>query len=169
MKILIFSDSHGRQSNMQKALDAHPDAELLLFLGDGINDIKQITDNTERKIPLYAVRGNCDIGLTVLREYSDRQVFSVMGKNIFMCHGHIYGIGNGSGALLYAAMEAEAQICLYGHTHVKHNEYLPDAGKNGLYLFNPGSITIPRDCMTPSYGILEIRENGILLSHGYIH
>lgn len=165
MKILIISDSHGRRSGIKKALDAHPDAQLLLFLGDGIRDIESAA---EERLTVYSVRGNCDTGFIDQRKYPAQRTVTVMGKTVFMCHGNSYGVGGGSGAVVYAAMEAGAHICLYGHTHVKQSSYLPDAGPQGLYLFNPGSITLPRDCMTPSYGILDIRENGVLLSHGFI-
>ena len=39
---------------------------------------------------------------------------------------------------------------VYGHTHVKVNEARPD----GIWLFNPGSVGIPKDG-THSYGIYE--------------
>ena len=38
MKILVFSDSHGRDQYMLKALKTHPDAEAAIFLGDGLAD-----------------------------------------------------------------------------------------------------------------------------------
>lgn len=164
MKILVISDSHGRTSGIQRALSLHPDAEQLIFLGDGAGDLR-IVDQSAVKIT--AVRGNCDF-LPPTSDLPFTRVISVMGKRIFMCHGNNYGAGSGSGALLYAAMEAQADVCLYGHTHVKHNEYVSIPDRGGIYLFNPGSISCPRDCTTPSYGVIEIRENGILLSHGFI-
>ena len=43
MKILIFSDSHGRSANMLKAIEYHPDAETLLHLGDGTDDLNDVS------------------------------------------------------------------------------------------------------------------------------
>ena len=39
---------------------------------------------------------------------------------------------------------------MYGHTHIKVNEQ----GPQGIWLFNPGSVGIPKDG-THSYGLYE--------------
>lgn len=38
MKVLIFSDSHGKAENMLRAVSLHPDAEYIVHLGDGSGD-----------------------------------------------------------------------------------------------------------------------------------
>ena len=55
MKLLVFSDSHGKYSNIQKAVDSHPDASFILHLGDGIQDMESV--NT-RDVTVYKVNGN---------------------------------------------------------------------------------------------------------------
>ena len=90
-----------------------------------------------------------------------------------MCHGHRQFVNVGHQNLIYSAIEQNADIALYGHTHCKFNKYIPSDElafncNKGLYIFNPGSISRPRDGIYPSYGIIEIQENGILLSHGNI-
>ena len=37
MRILVLSDSHGMPSRILDAVEAHPEAEALIFLGDGIS------------------------------------------------------------------------------------------------------------------------------------
>ena len=54
-----------------------------------------------------------------------------------------------------------ADIVLFGHTHERLEKYIP-TDDGGFYLFNPGSI----GGFKPSYGIINIADSGILLSHG---
>ena len=46
----------------------------------------------------------------------------------------------------------EGSALVYGHTHIKVNE--ASGAHPGLWLFNPGSVSIPKDG-THSYGIYE--------------
>ena len=43
-------------------------------------------------------------------------------------------------------------------------KYIPNE-KDGLYLFNPGSIGYSFGA-SPTYGIIDITEGGVMLSHG---
>ena len=169
MKILVFSDSHGNPSNISKALKMHPDAELLIHLGDGINDLYKIKE-TYPDYEAVTVYGNFEDSFFVKKSENTFNCVTANGKKIFLCHGHRYSVGFSKQNLIYAALEQGADIALFGHTHVKHNEYLPPERLNtntekGLYLFNPGSISRPRDSIYASFGIIEIRDDGILLSH----
>lgn len=171
MKIIIVSDSHGYGTNIGKVLGMHPDAEMLIHLGDGIDDLdKYRPDYPDMKF--FAVNGNKEDGLFGTSPSLPFNVIEAAGKRILFCHGHRLCVNAGLGRLFYTAAEQSADIALYGHTHVKHNEYHPidsdGNGGKGIYLFNPGSITLPRDCLTPSFGLLEIRDNGVLLSHGML-
>ena len=67
-------------------------------------------------------------------------------------------------ALLAAARRAGADIALFGHTHLVHEEYDPESG---IYLFNPGSIGEPREGK-PSYGILSLAGENVLFSTGNV-
>ena len=157
MKILVFSDSHGRSFYMKCALAAHPDAEAAIFLGDGLSDFLSLSsDNTAR---LY-VRGNCDWH----PEYSFIPAvdsITLSEKKIVFLHGHTHGAKSGMESLRSLAQDMGADILLYGHTHVATEQY-----ENGIYYLNPGSIG-GKDA-APTYGIITIKENGILLSHGKI-
>ena len=165
MKIIVFSDSHGKYANMKRALDMHPDAQFLLHLGDGTGDVECIET---AGMTVYKVNGNFEDGLFIsqAKEPPFRCV-DIGGKIIYMCHGHRHRVGFGLQNLLYPGLENNADIILYGHTHVKHNEYVNRESK-GVYIFNPGSIARPRDDIYASYGLIEIEKNGILLSHGII-
>ena len=169
MKILVFSDSHGNPANISKAIKMHPDAELLIHLGDGINDLYKITE-TYPNHETVTVYGNFEDSFFVKKSENTSACISTNGKKIFLCHGHRYSVGFSKQNLIYAALGQDADIALFGHTHVKYNEYIPSERlnsnrENGLYLFNPGSISRPRDNIYASFGIIEIRDEGILLSH----
>lgn len=171
MKILVFSDSHNHNANIQKAIKLHPDAKYLLHLGDGIADIKDIDTNN---MNVFTVNGNFeDSFLSSYKSGQTTRCIEISGKKLFLCHGHMQFVNAGHQKLIYSAIEQNADIALYGHTHCKFNKYFPTENlpfnyDKGLYVFNPGSISRPRDSIYPSYGIIEIQENGILLSHGNI-
>ena len=99
------------------------------------------------------------------------------GKIFFLCHGHRHLTSNYLGSpfktLINQAVSKNCDVALFGHTHSKYEAFIPPdelpvKRENGLYLFNPGSISRPRDGDAPSYGIIDVRDNGILFSHALI-
>ena len=165
MEFLIFSDSHGSASNMSRALDRQiktPDA--ILFLGDGARDLDRlfVCDT-----PIWAVRGNCDWYSSDLADKTER-LLHFEGHTILICHGHEWGVKSGMGALIAHAAEVDADIVLFGHTHVPTVTTIA-AGENvgktvlsrPMYLFNPGSIGYEG-----SFGVLTLKGENVLLSHG---
>lgn len=155
MKILVFSDSHGRDEYMKKALEMHPDAEAAIFLGDGLSDFLSLSNVNIAK--LY-VRGNCDWN----PEYSFTPTVdsvTLMNKKIVFLHGHTHGVKSSAEGIIALAKDMNASILLFGHTHTPIEHY-----ENGVYYLNPGTIGGVGN--TPTYGIITLRENGILLSHG---
>ena len=170
MKILVFSDSHGKPAALKKAIELHPDARGIIHAGDGIKDL----DLIENKPPVIAqVKGNFEDAVYSARNADSSCVIDVDDVRIFVSHGHRYNVSFGMTNLIYAARENKADLVIFGHTHVKYNKYVPcdeDTFRktNGIFLFNPGSISRPRDSLYPSYGILEIRNRDILLSHGTV-
>lgn len=169
MKILVFSDSHGRYANMQKAVCMHPDASVLLHLGDGIADVCKLSRVPDR---IHLVKGNLEEYTFNSQKSPLQDLIDIEGKKIYMCHGHRAGVNFSMQNLLYKAMENNADIALFGHTHQKYENYIPssdtDAKSKGIYLFNPGSISRPRDSIFSSFGIIEIKNNCILMSHGIV-
>ena len=169
MNILVFSDSHGRGSNMVEAFSRQikkPDA--IVFLGDGLRDLSYCEFGD---VPIFAVTGNCDVyNFYGKGSACDEIVMSLGGKRVMMTHGDRYAVKLGLGRLIGASAEKDADVVLFGHTHKPMELYLP-AGENEygvdlkkpLYLFNPGSI----GAYERSFGAVEIRESGeVVLSHG---
>lgn len=163
MKALCFSDSHGYSYYMSRAIKLHPDAEIVFFLGDGLQDVAEYAA-LDRERQWLLVRGNCDYRATFLgSEVKKTESITLMGKKIVYTHGDLYGAKYGSDGLIMLAERTEADIVLFGHTHSPFEKYI--SRERGIYLFNPGSIgcSYPE---TPSYGVMTLTENGVLFSHG---
>ncbi len=105
---------------------------------------------------IIAVRGNCDaevdqmvLDFPVMADYAT--LFDETGRELFLTHGHVFGAGMHN-SVDHAPALPEGSALVYGHTHIKVNE--ESAAHPGLWLFNPGSVSIPKDG-THSYGIYE--------------
>ena len=134
MKIAVFSDSHGQSRAMLRAIRAsQPD--VILHLGDYCRDTAPL-EREFSDIPLYAVRGNGDLG-----SREEATLFLTLGgTRFFLTHGHLYGVKSGLSALIEAARERGADAVLFGHTHKSYMDY-----HRGMYVINPGA--------TGSYGV----------------
>lgn len=142
MKILVFSDSHGRREEMILAvMEQHPDA--VFHLGDVLRDAEELAFAFP-DLPLYTVPGNCDWfsseGLP-----SERLVV-LGGVKFMLCHGHVFGVKSGYYTAVDRARQAGADVLLCGHSHKTHYQ---DFG--GLQLFNPGSVKDTR-----TYGVITV-------------
>lgn len=108
-------------------------------------------------MPVKAVLGNCDYE----REGPAEEMVELAGRRILLTHGHLVGAKTplSQVKLLAAARANRAEAVIYGHTHLAAITNL-----EGVLFFNPGSITRALDQNRPSYGLLEINENGIFPS-----
>lgn len=148
MRILVISDSHGDISSLRMAVERQRDAAMIIHLGDGEDD-PAACDARSRTAHLKCVRvrGNCDFGSTAPLT----AVVFADGKKIYCSHGHKEGVKYGDYALKQAARGQNADIVLYGHTHLPVNYY-----EDGLYIFNPGSLR------SGEYGVIDITKAGIV-------
>ena len=164
MEILIFSDSHGNVQPMLRVIAEHPSATHLLFCGDGVKDLADVEACFPRLIVL-GVRGNCDLFGADGYPYEREVTFGSL--RILMMHGHTYGTKGGYGGAVAHAGREGFDLLLCGHTHQALDTRY-DLGDGGtLQVFNPGSIG-KREAGGYSYGVLTIRDNGYLLSHGLL-
>ena len=112
-----------------------------------------------------AVRGNCDssgiLGDTMIKKTDS---ITLMGYRIFLTHGDLYGVKYGLDGIKGLAVDHNADLVLFGHTHQAMEKYI-STDEGGYYLFNPGSIGGGYG-IKPSYGVINITDKGILLSHG---
>lgn len=146
-RICVFSDSHGSPEGMLLAVRAEK-PDLVIHLGDGEGDLYRL----EREfpgLPIENVRGNCDWRSTSLKTLR----LTVEGKRIFAVHGHEYDVKRDRElrALKQAALDDEADILLFGHTHSPYTDHTL-----GMDVMNPGSIG---EGAAHTYGVITI-ENG---------
>lgn len=149
-KYLVFSDSHGRNEEMLDIIKENKDVEGIFFLGDIEGNDDRLRNSVQG--PVYMVRGNCDWS----SKAPDFQVIKLHGHKVAMTHGHRQHVNMGIDILKYWAMENEADVVMYGHTHVPVLEQ-----SSALTVLNPGSISRPRqEGHTPTYAVIEFLENG---------
>lgn len=147
IKAAVFSDSHGSTALMKECVRrVRPD--VIIHLGDYERDAEALRLEFP-EIPLYNVRGNCDIGGTA----PDRNTVPLGPVTAFITHGHLYGVKYGRlDSLVYAAMEQGAKIAMFGHTHEADIEEM-----GGVKIINPGTAGSGRNL---TWARVEIYENG---------
>ncbi len=81
-------------------------------------------------------------------------VLDPSGRELFCTHGHVFGAGMHNSVDHVPALP-QGSALVYGHTHIKVNE--ESAVHPGLWLFNPGSVSIPKDG-THSFGLYDSEQ-----------
>lgn len=149
MRVIVFSDSHGNLEFARRALREAGQVDFILHAGDHYRDGIKLA--AEAGLPVKAVLGNCDsAGGGPVEEFLE-----TAAGLILLVHGHIGG--HWFDKLLSRAGECGARAVVFGHTHTAEV-----VKEGGILLFNPGSISKPRDHSRPSYGILEINGEKIM-------
>jgi len=152
MKLIVMSDSHGNFRIIDHIIQNFH-ADLYIHLGDGERELNTAYTMYLDKKFLH-VAGNCDFASLS----PDELLICPDNKtSVFAVHGHKYNVKYSLDKLKKTALSKYADIVLYGHTHSRFLEY-----DNGLYVMNPGSVSIPRDGKRPSFGIIDITFNGIV-------
>lgn len=150
MRVLIVSDTHGRNNNFYKVVEREKDISFMVHLGDlcGLEDFIEETTG----IPCYAVRGNNDYYSLLPAE----SLIMLGQHKALITHGHNHGVNYTTRELKHYARALGCDIVMYGHTHVPE---IDDAGS--VIAVNPGSLTYPRQPgRMPSYIMAEIGEDG---------
>ena len=153
MRIAVISDTHrsGKYINLAKQLIK--DADILIHLGDNIDDVEPLSNGFKGKV--YAVAGNCDFS----SKYPKEGTIEVNGVKIFYTHGDLYGVKSTMTNIYYRGREVGADIVLFGHTHQQGIERTEE-----LILMNPGSISLPH--FKGRYvGIIDIDDDGNMDSY----
>ena len=170
MKFLILSDIHGSASCLETALASFEEScDALILCGDYLNhgprnplpegwDTKKTAEILNaRKDKILCVRGNCDsevdqmmLNFPCLNAYTTLAIPAPAGlRRIFVHHGHLYSREE------LASWLPKGSIVISGHTHVTVLEE-----ENGIFYFNPGSISLPKCDDGKTCGILETSESG---------
>ncbi len=152
LRILVMSDSHGRNENVELAIaqvrEEIGEFQMLIHLGD-VGDAREL--ESLAGVPCYIVRGNTDYDAKLL----NANVIEAGGHRIFATHGHLYQVDMRLDLLRFAALENDCDIAMYGHTHVPYLEEDPD----DVTILNPGSISKPRQAdHRYTYMVMEIDD-----------
>lgn len=176
MKLMFASDLHGSLPATEKVLErfAQSDAQWLVVLGDILNHgprnalpegynppaVAEALNQVANKI--IAVRGNCDSEVDQMLLHfpitAPWQQVLLAQQRLFLTHGHLYNPD-------HRPPLAANDVLVFGHTH------LPVAQKHEqIYLFNPGSVSIPKGGFEASFGMLDdgvlsvrtLKSNGVI-------
>jgi putative phosphoesterase len=157
-QVLVFADSHRDLASMQKAIAYHKNIRTVIHCGDHYSDAMQLV---RPGYEWYAVKGNCDA------YNSDEEYDFVLNEDkahpILITHGDKYAVKWSVDRLAAKAREIGACAAVFGHTH-----RALCAHKQGVLLFNPGSVSVYRTD-NPSYGILSVNEDGAVESAAVLY
>ena len=140
MKILVFSDSHGRLGLMLDAIEKERPRRIF-FLGDNYRDGEDLA-SAWPDVPVDMVKGNCDFC-----PGPDELLVEAGGVRFLLTHGHRYGAKSGTDRLAEAGKRMGAAMVCFGHTHEALN--MPE---RGVWLFNPGTAGGVHN--RPGYGVI---------------
>ena len=149
MKLLVFSDSHGKSrevSRMLRRAEKSGKPDMALFAGDGLYDA---LDLRYEGYIVQAVRGNCDLGAPP--EIGEELTLPLGGAAVYLAHGHRHRVKQGLGLLCARARETGAALAVYGHTHVQMLE-----SRDGILLLNPGALR------QGEFAVVEIGDAGAI-------
>ena len=142
MNVVVISDPHGDFEAIQEVVRKNPHMDSYLCLGDSC--LKDIS-------PFASVKGNCDFCLNYPLFLNIDTPYGLMHLE----HG-LYGYSE------EFVLNKGCKIFLSGHTHRRHALKYDD-----VYVFNPGSISRPRDGKK-SYLVLDIEENEVKYEFKYL-
>ncbi|MBE6351071.1 MAG: phosphodiesterase [Spirochaetaceae bacterium] len=174
MKLFVISDTHGSLSAFKKALEAFEkeQADFIIHCGDYLNhgprnplpqgyNTKALAEKlNDYKEKIISVRGNCDseVDQMLLQfpclESFNRLFFSTNSEPYccFIHHGHLFTQET-------LPKSTYKTVYISGHTHVPLLEQ-----KEKTVFLNPGSVALPKQESQPSYGIIEQKENQLVIS-----
>lgn len=150
MRILIVSDTHGHERNLETVLEKTGHIDHFIHLGDveGQEDYIEVIAGC----PVHMVSGNNDFFSSLPRE----EEFCLGKYRVMITHGHYLGVSMGTDILKEEALSRNVDIVMYGHTH------RPEINiQENITILNPGSLSYPRQRgRMPSYILMEIDHRG---------
>lgn len=150
MKILVVSDTHGRNTNLEKVLRIVQPIDMLIHLGDLEGSEGYI--ESIAPCPVEMVCGNNDFYSALDRE----KILNIGKYKILITHGHNYYVGYDLSRIKAEAAKKGCNAVMFGHTH---RPVIDQEGE--VWALNPGSISYPRqDNRRPSYMIMYIDRKG---------
>ena len=148
MRILIVSDTHRHEENLEIVLQREKNLDMLIHLGDSEGSEDYI--RTIAECPCYIVKGNTDY-------FSDlnRDIKMTIGKyRVLLTHGHHYYVSLGTETIISEGRAQDMDIVMFGHTHRPLVDIRED-----ITVLNPGSLSYPRqEGRIPTYIMMTIDD-----------
>jgi len=145
MKIVVVSDSHGRDQRLDEILRLESDADCYIHCGD--------IECSEDTYPMFhTVQGNNDL----FYHYPDKIILPIQGYRILVMHGDQFAYMHRLVRMAAFARKADCDIFCYGHTHIASLDQI-----DHVMMVNPGSLWRSRDGRGPSYAIIQIDKEQV--------
>lgn len=148
MKVMVVSDTHGRNDLLRQAIGQEAPIGLLIHAGDIEGDLDTILGD-RREYDIKAVAGNMDWSPA----YNAALTFTLGKHKVFLTHGHHFGVHYGMEDLLEAARKCGADRVFYGHTHIAAR-----VEEDGVLILNPGSLSKPRGGADRTYLVFDVDD-----------
>lgn len=146
MKIGIISDTHVVNHRLIEVpgwvRDAFVGVDMIIHAGDV--ELNDFLGELSTIAPVYAVRGNCDLGA-----YDTPTARSIEIGCGLLTVAHRAGTARD-------ALHPRSRVMVYGHTHIA----LINQEEN-LLVINPGSPTLPRGGLPASVALLHVNGDEI--------
>lgn len=154
MKILVVSDTHRKDDNLQFVIEKEKPLDMLIHLGDAEGSEQWIPEWAGQGCKIAMVLGNNDFFSRLERELE----MEIGPHRALLTHGHYYGVSMGPEGLADEAKSRGCDIAMYGHTHRPFLDKI-----NGVTVLNPGSLSYPRqEGRHPSYMVITVLPDGRL-------
>ena len=152
MKILVVSDTHGRDGTFEQVVEKEEPFDALIHCGDV--EGREFFIEALAECPCYIVGGNNDFFSDLPREME----IELCGHRIMITHGHSYGVSLDISRVTEEAAARGCEAVFFGHTH----KPLVDV-RYGVIAVNPGSLVYPRQVgRRPSYAVVECQRGKTL-------
>lgn len=149
MRVLIVSDTHGHEDNLEKVLQKTGMPDHMIHLGDSESGETRIREMVQ--CPLHMVAGNCDF----FSRLPKTQIVEIGDQRILITHGHYYYVSVGMRDLVEDAKANSCTVAMFGHTH---KPFL-DQSDTDVTILNPGSLSFPRqEGRRPSYAVMTLGD-----------
>lgn len=144
MKVLIVSDTHGSDTNLERAVARETPFDMMVHCGDV--EGREIFIQALADGPCCIVAGNNDFFSDLPRE----EEIYLDGNKVLVTHGHYYGVSMDLQGVVEEARARDCQAVFFGHIHKPVIQK-----RNGILVVNPGSLAYPRQQgRKPSYAVL---------------
>ncbi|HML38074.1 MAG TPA: metallophosphoesterase [Bacillota bacterium] len=150
MRIYVISDTHGKIDKAVEIYKTLQDIDLIVHLGDHWNDAKRMKE--QLSVPLIGVKGNMDGSFA----RDGHHILETDFGRILLAHGHMESVKQGLDNIMYKAEALKCRAAFFGHTHIP---LFIEA--NGMYLLNPGSLTLPTGGRKGSYAVATVTEESL--------